>query len=236
MTADAPSPALDGIELVSADGLGPGGIDDVYARVLAPNFPPDELTDQKTFRACHAEASEWFPGIVAMRDGLPVGGAFGERHLPTGIVLLSYLAVVADQRGLRIGERLLSRATQAWSLPGTAAILAEVEDPLHHKDVGHGDPLARRRFYARAGARIVPISYFQPSLRPGSPRVTGMLLLSLVREQRTLDAAKLLTFLEDYVTLCEGQLSEEDLEYASMLASVTRSGPTMELVDMGEYR
>ena len=88
------------------------------------------------------------PGVVALHGGLPVGGAFGERHLSTGIVLLGYRRFGRPARS-PYRRRLLSRATSAWSLPGTTAVLAEVEDPRHHKNVGHGDPMARRRFYAR---------------------------------------------------------------------------------------
>ncbi len=224
------------IELLRTDDLDPEVIEDVYVRLLVPNFPPAELTDQATFCTCHAQAGPYFPGIIAIHEGLPVGAVFGERHHPSGIVLIGYLAVSAEWRHLHIGSRLLAKATTEWSaVPDTAAVLAEVEDPGRHRDEGHGDPTARLRFYAREGARMVPITYFQPSLRPGSPRVLDMLLLSLVANQRSLASAQLLAFLDDYVTGCEGPPAEDDLDYRKMRESVTRWGATVQLSDLSVH-
>jgi hypothetical protein len=224
-----------GIELVSIGELDPAAIDEAYSRLLEPNFPPAELIDRAAFSACYCQALPAFPGIVALHNGVPVGAAFGERHESTGIVLLGYLVVLAERRDLHIGSRLLARATTEWSaVPRTTAVLAEIEDPRHHEDEGMGDPTARLRFYARADARVVPIDYFQPSLRPGLPRVPGMLLLSLVPERRSLAAAPLMEFLDDYLTGCEGPLSADDAEYAALRAAVLRGGPTLPLAPLSD--
>lgn len=224
----------DGIKLVGSGELSPATIDEIYTYLLEPNFPPAELVGRAAFNVCYARPSPIYPGVVALRDGVPVGAAFGERHDSTGIVLLAYLVVAAERRELRLGGRLLARARDEWSAaPGTTAVLAEVEDPGQHKDEGTGNPTARLRFYARAGARVVPIDYFQPSLLPGLPRVTGMLLLSLVPEQQTLAAAPLMAFLDDHLTGCEGPPSADDADYAALRASVLHGGPTLELASPG---
>ena len=229
---------VDGVTFVDTAHLNPALLDAVYRRVLVATYPPAKLPDQAAFRTAHApESAHDHPGIVALHDGEPIGAVFGRRHRPTGIVRVSHLAVVPRYRGARIGERLLTQAVRTWSArPSTAAVLAEIEDPATHHgdghDDGHGDPAARRRFYVRSGARKVPISAFQPSVGPGLPRLSDMLLVSLVPGQHALNTGALLAFLDDYVAEGEGPPAADDAQYRAMRTSAERCGPTIALVDL----
>jgi hypothetical protein len=51
--------------------------DRFYDTVLEPAFPPEELEDIETVRVLHYEPSPCVPGLVALRGGVPVGGALG---------------------------------------------------------------------------------------------------------------------------------------------------------------
>lgn len=232
MTTPADGSTAGEITLVTTTDVAEATLDGVYADVLMPAFPPAELVDHESFRLSYGRTDGAFPGIIALHGAEPVGVALGERHYATGLVLLGYLAVKESHRDRHIGAALLGRANEMWgSDPATTGILAEIEDPRHHDRNNYGDPQARLRFYRRAGSRIVPITYFQPSLAPGSPRVHGMLLLSLLQDQDQLSGAALLEFIDDYLLACEGAAPSprSDDEYRELRSSVERWGPQVPL-------
>jgi hypothetical protein len=99
------------------------------------------------------------------------------------------------------------------------ALVLEVEDPRRHGDSGFGDPVRRLRFYATAGARLVDMMYTQPSLRPGLPRVDGMLLLEIGGQSEEISSSALADFLSEYYESCEGKVPT-DPEYRRLVAQV----------------
>jgi len=192
--------------------------DRFYHTVLEPAFPPEELEDIETVRALHHQPPGAVPGLVALRAGEPVGGALGEHYRDGNIVLLAYLAVRADCRGTGIGSALLERALPSWRrLLTPAAVVAEVEDPRGRCAGPHGDPEARLRFYERAGAKVLPLRYFQPSLAPGLPRARGMFLLCLDPWRESVPRDALLAFLDEYMEAAEGpEARRADPEYLEL--------------------
>jgi GNAT superfamily N-acetyltransferase len=218
---------------MTADGLGEptflecAGLDsDVfelfYREVLEPAFPHAELEDLGKLSAGYLNPSEKYHGEVALRAGQPVGGALGEYYSASRVMLLGYLAVRGDQRGTGLGSALIRTVLDQWQRTvQPLALVAEVENPRYHGETAHGDPVARLRFYERLGAKLVPFSYFQPSVEEQSPRVRGMFLLSLDPRQETMPTAALLSFLDEYMLVCEGEgVVGVDPEYVAMCAQI----------------
>jgi GNAT superfamily N-acetyltransferase len=196
--------------------------DRFYHTVLESAFPPEELEDIETVRALHYEPSPSVPGLAALRADDPVGGALGEHYGDSNIVLLAYLAMRADCRGIGMGSALLDRALLSWrELLAPTAILAEVEDPRGRSAGPTGDPAARLRFYARSGAKLLPLRYFQPSIGTGMPRVRGMLLVCLDPRRESVPKGPVLALLDEYMREAEGsEAATADPEYLDLRAQV----------------
>jgi GNAT superfamily N-acetyltransferase len=157
------------------------------------------------------------PSVVVLADARPVAVMLGTWFADGRVLLLSYLSVDRSLRGTGVGARLVGEVVPAWCAGRDAAVLAEVDDPRRWPaDDDAGDPRARLRFYDRLGARLLPLPYLQPSLRPGSPRVEGMLLLRLDRSA-TAPRDVLAAFLEEYFTACEGPASLADPPVSGLL-------------------
>ncbi|MFE7407371.1 GNAT family N-acetyltransferase [Isoptericola sp. NPDC057559] len=152
----------------------------LWRDVLAPSFPPAELTSLEDLRAgCRAGAQT---ALGVERDGRVAAGIVASWSPSTRVLLVDYLAIAPGGRGGGVGGLLLDRSVAAWRAERSPAlVLAEVEHPAHHPaHPQHGDPAARLRFYARHGARALALPYFQPGMGgPGSPRVPAMLLVAL---------------------------------------------------------
>lgn len=191
----------------------------VYADVLVPSFPPDELADLAVLQ--DELAAGRLQVVVAERQGELLGAALAEWSAGTGILLLAHLAVAPGGRGGGVGGALLDTALELWRTgldPWLA--LAEVEDPqVHAGSPEHGDPVARLRFYRRRGARVIPVPYVQPAMRPGGSRVPGLLLLALCASGDRLagveadgtwlvPTAPLRAFLESYFAASEGAVPD----------------------------
>lgn len=186
--------------------------DQVYAQILTPSFPPDELMTADELRAGLTDGSVALAATVD-GDGRVTAAACVEWSAPTGLLLLAYLAVRPGQRGGGLGGRLLEYAIRTW-VPrfGAMAMLAEIEHPeAHQGSPSYGDPGARVRFYARHGGRALALPYFQPPVRPDGRRVYGLMLAVLTMSESaagprpdTMAAPPLRAFLTDALTDAEG--------------------------------
>ncbi|AEE47227.1 GNAT family N-acetyltransferase [Cellulomonas fimi] len=204
-------------DLTLAD-LTPEEVREVYDRLLAPTFRPEELMTLDEVRAAFT-GPQAQPSVVVLQGGRPVALMLGGWYADRRALLLTYLAVDPSTRGLGLGARLVGEVLPRWAAasPG-ALVLAEVDDPrAWPADATQGDPVARLRFYGRHGARLVPLPYVQPSLSPGAPRVEGMLLLRLDATPGV-PGAVLGAFLADYVTAHEGPAGLEDPVVAGLVA------------------
>lgn len=196
----------------------------VHERLLVPTFRPDELlTPDELAAGWTGPGAE--PSAVVLADGEPVAAMLGSWFAGGRVLLLEYLAVDPAARGLGLGTRLLGDLLPRWAArhPG-ALVLAEVDDPrAWPADDAQGDPVARLRFYGRYGARLLPLPYAQPALRPGADRVPGMLLLRLDAVPSTgTDAppsgADLAAFLTEHYAAAEGPDAVADPAVARLVA------------------
>ncbi|MGH3831328.1 MAG: hypothetical protein ACRDRS_12930 [Pseudonocardiaceae bacterium] len=198
-----------------------GSVDDgtlrrFHTTLLKPTFPPAELITFEQLR--HARLQATTRGTILFDGADPVAGIVTEDYLRGRVLLVTYLVVAATARGGGIGARLLSEVTQRRA--PTPLILAEIEDPRCFAASDAGDPVARVRFYDRIGSRLLPLPYAQPSLRPGSPRVDEMLLITIGAPGPDIDGALVTAFLDEYYSLCEGEdVVRTDPAYLAMRAA-----------------
>jgi len=179
------------------------------------SFLPEELMSCEELRALMLKE---LCVVTALLDehGRPSAAAVGEWDPDSKVLLLAYMAVRRDQRSGGLGGRLMAEVSGAWQGRYQPRLtLAEVEHPLAHRaDPDRGDGMARLRFYARHGAQVLDVPYFQPSLRPGGKRVYGMLLIALPplpdREPKGfIDSGPVRGFLTGYFLCCEGAVGTD---------------------------
>lgn len=161
----------------------PATVDEISAvhdQILSPSFPTDELM---TLERLRDEVAHGTTSVRVVRDdgGALAGCAVGTWYEEARVLLLDYLALRPGARGGGLGGALLNSSVEAWSIEFEPCIvLAEVEHPDHHDPhPQHGDPEARLRFYAREGARLLPLPYFTPGVGENKVRVGGMMLAVL---------------------------------------------------------
>ena len=208
-----------------------------YDALLAPSFPPDELEDRDHLVAGLRDGSA--RAFVRYVDDDRAAIAVTHRVERDDVELLSYLAVGQRWRGTGIGGALLDDLIdEAAGASAPRVLLAEIEQA--HQPAGRtpwGDPARRYTFYARHGARVLELPYFQPALRPGFGRVRGMLLLALHVDDRLLTpdgrlrSAPLAEFLRLNLEHCEGA-PPTDAE-ARALLDLASDPQGVRLLDMG---
>lgn len=204
--------------IVATSALDQPTLERFYRTVLQPSIPGDELLTLEEICGAYLGADA-APGALLLEDGEPVAGILAELYPISRVLLIGYLAVDRTQRGRGSGTTLLAQTLSQWQASLRPSLtIAEVDDPrLHPPDPDKGDPHARLRFYSRAGARLLATPYFQPALRPTSPRVHGMLLISFGIAEDTIPREVLARFLGEYFELCEGAAALTDPEVRSLL-------------------
>ncbi|WP_251151690.1 GNAT family N-acetyltransferase [Cellulosimicrobium sp. Marseille-Q4280] len=225
MSPDSTTPESAIPETSRAAGAGPDVVPlaspalvaSLHRDVLEPSFPPAELVGVDAFLAEHASGRLRSLGVV--EDARVVAGVVGAWSPATRVLLVQYLAIAPGRRGGGIGGRLLAAALDAWSRAlDPVLVLAEVEHPDHHAaSAAHGDPTARLRFYARLGARVLDVPYFQPGDGPGAERVPALLLVALphgvARDAADLPdevpAGPLRAFLAENLRESEGRVADD---------------------------
>lgn len=224
-------------KIVEAPGLDRPALEWFYRRVLVPSFDAAELvTLDELCRGCLATDHE--PGAFVVIDGRPVAGLLAERFPASGVLLVSYLAVHQSYRGRGYGGLLLAEMLPKWQASWQPSIvIAEIGDPRFHAASDEtGDPFARVRFWARAGAQLLAMPYFQPALRPGSPRVPDMLLIAFTETEESVPGEVVYRFLHEYFAACEGQRACTDPAVHALLDWTRRDGGRVPLWPVERFR
>jgi GNAT superfamily N-acetyltransferase len=201
-----------------------------YRLVLAPHFPADELeTSENIAEALKSGGTAALVARTAQRA--IVGGAVGDLFPRSGVLLLSYLAVVPEGRGTGTGGLLMKAVTDVWGRKFDPRLFVmEVEDPRYFQvDPALGDPEARVRFYERLGARALPVPYFQPALGPAGRRVEHLMLMvfggaDAPSGAERVGGRRIEDFLTEYLEVCEGPVRPDDAEAQRLLAACRRPG------------
>lgn len=218
--------------IMPVSGLPAHRVEQVY-RLLVASFRPEELPDPDEFRHRYTGAEPQASGVL-LRDGAPVGAYLTETFLDGAVLLLSHLAVSPLARGGGIGSRLLRHLLDDLPDPGPV-VLGEADDPrVWPATAGTGDPVARLAFYARHGARLVPVAHVQPRMRPDGERVRGMVLFRLDRHGRT-SPGLLGRFLAAYATATEGPEALQDPELAALVERATHVDLDHDLLAMTDW-
>jgi len=205
------------VRVVALDELDRAVVDQVH-ELLHRCIPPDELITGEELHAAHGRGPDAEPSAVVLREGSPVAVMLAERFAGGRVLLLSYVAVEPAARGAGIGAALVGEVLEDWA--DGAVVVAEVAHPRWHPgDADTGDGASRLRFYGRLGARLLPAPYVQPSLRPGLPRVPGLLLIRL-DAGGPVPPEPLELFLEEYYSACEGPASLQDPVVTTLLSRV----------------
>lgn len=205
-------------------------VPEFYRTVIVPSFPPDELqTERELMDGLRSGRSRVLIAVAA--DGAMLGGAVGDYFPLSNVMLLSYLAVLADGRGQGVGAAVLRAAKEAWTEElSPRLIVLEVEDPRQFTgSAAFGDPAARVRFYERHGVRALPLPYMQPALGPDTGRVPGLMLMVLGGTDAppgagSVDGQHVASFLEEYFEEFEGPARPGDAELGLLLAACARPG------------
>jgi GNAT superfamily N-acetyltransferase len=207
------------IELFDADSARAAELlRELHDEVLRPAFRPEEYISPTVIDPSHELAV-----IACDEHGRVLGGALGERYPASGVLLLAYLAVRPGRRAQGVGGAIMTALREQWLDRDSLAVL-ELDDPRYHEPhPERGDPVARLRFYARCGVRLLDMPYFQPRLSTDLARAYHMLLGVIppigATAPAALPAARVTAFLREYFELCEGPAVHSDPEVAALLAA-----------------
>ena len=221
---------MEGMETVPMSEVSRTVLRRYYDELMQPAFSPAELmTWDELDEALAAPGTQ---GLLALDDGSPVAGLVTEDYLDGSMLLLAYVVVSSRHRGQGLGSSLIGQAVGHEP----RLVLAEIEDPrFHESHEQRGDPAARARFYDRLGSRLLAIPYTQPSLRPGSPRVDDLLLITIPSAvaPAELDGGMLRAFLDEYYGVCEGEeVVASDPSYRALRDAVPDRLPLSRLDDL----
>eukprot|EP00928_Gymnodinium_smaydae_P007109 TRINITY_DN1255_c0_g2_i1.p1 TRINITY_DN1255_c0_g2~~TRINITY_DN1255_c0_g2_i1.p1 ORF type:complete len:701 (+),score=108.28 TRINITY_DN1255_c0_g2_i1:150-2252(+) len=180
-------------------------LDEVYSRLLEPNFPiSDELDDLEDIRKSLQVASDPRQPeyhVLVARWGQELLGCTCYEYYPRGnFCLMSYICVDPPYRALGVSRKLLDhlerqmrdRARESGKELG--AIFAETNS-IHTED-GVMDPAVRQSILRSWGFRALDFTYVQPPLSEHHKPCGGMRLL--VKDQKELPGDSVASFLEDF--------------------------------------
>lgn len=124
----------------------------LYETRMRQDFPPSELKHLASILAMVAR--DEYDVICAYDTCEPVAYALMYRPREESVVLLDYLAVYPQHRGMGIGTMLLGQLRDYYHLSADV-LLIECERPKAAPD--EAEARKRIRFYTQAGAELTPV-------------------------------------------------------------------------------
>ena len=143
--------------------------------------------------------------------------------------LLTYLAVAPADRSRGLGRMLTRRAIEILSeecaeTGGLRAVFAETHDPALIDPADDAmSPRDRIEVMKRLGARLVPVRYVQPELRPGDGRSRKLLLITFPidpHQPPSVSGRALLDFMHEFYRALGAAKPLEDADYQTMQRDV----------------
>ena len=225
-------------KLASDDSL-----ESIYHQVLTPAFTPDELESLDVLKGYLESSPPEAFGLYAVDpDDNPIGCSIYYPYPVANVLLLGYMAVVANGRSRGVGSLLFEEGQRRWFGSGQYdLVLAELDDPRVFPVANGIDPERRIHFYSNLGGQLICGPYFAPCIRPGGERVYDMLLVELGGSTRALQddpgavsASFVATFLREYFSVEEGlgNFDREDLRW--LMEAYERAG-TIPLLPVAQY-
>jgi GNAT superfamily N-acetyltransferase len=208
----------------------------LYRELFIPNFPdPDEGEDPSIWAPLlwgePDPAQPVLHALVAGRDLVNPSGRdlmgvlLCEFYRRSSCGLLSYLAVRPGLRGRGLARWLVESAVGTLRAEARSggqdlrAMFGEVHDPAKVDPSQDAfDPTSRLEVMEKLGARLVPVSYVQPELRPGLRRSDRLLLVVFPVDGpvRSLPAETVRDFLRDLYGALGVRDPDGDPDYARM--------------------
>jgi hypothetical protein len=110
------------------------------------------------------------------------------------------MAVREEVRGLGIGREIFRQAQRRFNRDQDGScLLAEVHNPkMVIAEADTMNPLERLRFFGSLGGKLIPFQYVQPPLSHQGKKVSSFLLLAFPRCDKSLNAKRLILFLEEF--------------------------------------
>eukprot|EP01060_Flectonema_neradi_P002687 TRINITY_DN11700_c0_g1_i1.p1 TRINITY_DN11700_c0_g1~~TRINITY_DN11700_c0_g1_i1.p1 ORF type:complete len:255 (+),score=38.94 TRINITY_DN11700_c0_g1_i1:40-804(+) len=169
-----------------------------YDEVAVTAFPEGELEPFSEWELMLKEGFPHFEGIVLEVANEVVGGITTERY--NNATLLTYLVVKEQHRkkgyGSSLCQKVLVKARES-----NCPLLLEAHDLTTVDETM--DPRTRLAIYQQLGFKKVDIPYTAPSVEPGSANVSGLVLLMLVEDDKSITEWSWLgKFLKEYWDAC----------------------------------
>lgn len=152
--------------------------------------------------------------------------------------LLTYIAVSPAMRGCGLGRTLMNKAREilkARCTQGLKAIFGETHDPAKvdaSKDAM--SPHQRIEVMKRLGAKLVPIRYVQPELRPKADRSRKLLFISFpLSQNEPLLSSSVIDFLDEFyraLGVADPQVDVDFMNAKSDIESAENNSIDLEIV------
>lgn len=184
--------------------------------------------------------------IVACDGDKPIAGSIFDYLVEANAGVIEFLLVTPGQREHGLASRLLSETELALAADAKRAgrkldwIAAELDDPfrvsLTECDF---DPFTRVSIWRRWGYRMLDFRYIQPALSPEKSPATTLLLAAKTLSSDfvvCIPAARVLSFLREYmVWAMRIEKPATDAVYRDMAERLNAAGPSITLMDLGDY-
>jgi hypothetical protein len=224
-----------------------------YAECMIPAFPDEDeresLENIEKYLRLKQEGkygANNYHVIVACDGDKPIAGSIFDYLVEPNAGVIEFLLVSPGQRQGGLASRLLGQTESALAADAQRAgreldwIAAELDDPFRVSLAESGfDPFTRGSIWHRWGYRMLDFRYVQPALSPEKSPATTLLLAAKTLSPEfaaSIPTARVLSFLREYmVWAMRIEKPATDPVYREMAERLNSAGPSVALVDLGEY-